>query len=85
VIAVTGISLSLSLAFAPWVALFLHRAIVFVDGQPWISTGWDWLLVPVISLSGVLLLFAVLHLARGIGHVHGQVAKHLLVRGERTP
>jgi hypothetical protein len=32
-----------------------------------------------------LLLFAVLHLARGIGHVHGQVAKHLLVRGERTP
>ena len=27
-----------------------------------------------------LLLFATLHLARGIGRLHGAVAKHLLVR-----
>jgi len=28
----------------------------------------------------VLLLFATLHLARGIGRLHGMMAKHLLVR-----
>ena len=30
---------------------------------------------------GVLLLFGTLHLARGLGRMHGQVARHLLVRG----
>jgi hypothetical protein len=29
----------------------------------------------------VLLLFATLHLARGLGRMHGHVARHLLVRG----
>ena len=30
--------------------------------------------------GGVLLLFATLHVARGVAHVHGQLAKHLLVK-----
>ncbi|MBB6598740.1 sensor domain-containing protein [Luteimonas sp. MC1825] len=38
-----------------------------------------WLL-PVVSLVGVLLLFATLHMARGIGRLHGRFAKHLLVK-----
>ncbi|MBJ7574720.1 sensor domain-containing protein [Luteimonas sp. MC1828] len=38
-----------------------------------------WLL-PLVSLAGVLLLFATLHLARGVGRLHGRFAKHLLVK-----
>lgn len=29
---------------------------------------------------GFLLLFVTLHIARGIGYLHGQFAKHLLVK-----
>jgi uncharacterized membrane protein len=36
--------------------------------------------VPLIFVIGVVLLFAMMHLARGIGHVHGAIAKSLLVR-----
>ncbi len=38
-----------------------------------------WLL-PVVAVVGVLMLFATLHLARGIGRLHGRFAKHLLVK-----
>ena len=38
-----------------------------------------WLL-PLVVLAGVLMLFATLHLARGIGRLHGRFAKHLLVK-----
>ena len=31
-------------------------------------------------LGGLLLLFVTLHIARGVAHVHGQMAKHLLVK-----
>ena len=39
----------------------------------------DWEL-PLLLVAGVLLLFVTLHIARGIGHLHGQLAKHLLVK-----
>jgi hypothetical protein len=32
------------------------------------------------SAFGILLLFVTLHLARGVAHVHGAIAKHLLVK-----
>jgi hypothetical protein len=34
-------------------------------------------------LAGIVLLFAMLHLARGIGYLHGMLAKHLLVAPSR--
>jgi hypothetical protein len=34
----------------------------------------------VLSLVGVLLLFVTLHVARGIGRLHGLFAKHMLVK-----
>ncbi|KLJ00342.1 sensor domain-containing protein [Luteimonas sp. FCS-9] len=37
-------------------------------------------LLPLLSGVGVLLLFATLHLCRGIGRVHGAIAKQLLVK-----
>ena len=42
------------------------------------SLGYFWL--PLTLVIGVLLLFVTLHLARGIGFLHGQFAKHLLVK-----
>jgi len=33
-----------------------------------------------VFVGGVVLLFATLHLARGIGRMHGLLAKHLLVK-----
>ena len=33
-----------------------------------------------LSALGILLLFATLHIARGVAHVHGAIAKHLLVK-----
>ena len=36
--------------------------------------------LPLLLVAGVLLLFATMHIARGIGRVHGLFAKHLLVK-----
>jgi hypothetical protein len=46
-----------------------------------VHVGWDyyWAL-PLLFVGGVLLLFGTLHLVRGIGHLHGQLAKHMLVK-----
>ena len=42
-----------------------------------VDSPWVW---PASVLGGVLLLFVTLHVARGIGRLHGQLAKHLLVK-----
>ena len=43
------------------------------------STLYPWQ-YPIVFVGGVVLLFATLHLARGIGRMHGLLAKHLLVK-----
>jgi uncharacterized membrane protein len=43
------------------------------------STLYPWQL-PLVFVAGVILLFATLHLARGIGRMHGAIAKQLLVK-----
>ena len=46
-----------------------------------VYTEWAaWWLLPVMFLIGVLTLFATMHIARAIGLLHGQLAKHLLVK-----
>jgi uncharacterized membrane protein len=79
---VTGLSVSLSLIAAPFVQLFVEHDVVHFEGwglsvqqQPWL-----W---PLVMAIGVLLLFVTLHVARFIGRMHGQFAKHLLVKAER--
>ena len=42
-----------------------------------LGTWWEY---PLVFVFGVLLLFGTLHLARGIGRMHGAFAKHLLVK-----
>lgn len=78
-IAVTGLSVALSLIVAPIAMLFGMGGHLTLDGLSVVdATGpWAW---PLLILAGVLLLFATLHLARGIGKLHGLLAKHLLVR-----
>ena len=83
-VAVTLLATSLGLVIAPPLALFGA-----FDGWS-MSGGWMgywepstmlgvWEL-PIVFACGVVLLFATLHLLRGIGRVHGAIAKQLLVK-----
>jgi hypothetical protein len=69
--------------FAPVAELLAHYGVI--DGGLQYSFDGDVYLPPLIIaplafLVGVFLLFAMLHLARGIGRLQGALAKHLLVQ-----
>lgn len=55
------------------------------DGPTWVCDGVLWLNswpgAFFLCIVGVLLLFVTLHMVRGLGQLHGQIAKHLLVAG----
>jgi hypothetical protein len=82
-VVVTLLSLAFGFTFGGLMQLLWEAGFVWVDGyqgayiQPEWLADYVWLLMPL----GVALGFATLHLARGIGYAHGQLAKHLLVRG----
>ena len=79
--AVVGVAVSLALFLAP-VAVLLHLAgLIAIDGQ---VQGPDAFWLPLISILGIVLLTITLHLSRGIGYLHGQFAKFLLVRPAPT-
>ncbi len=74
-----GMALSLGFIAAPFLALFgLPGGIIIHDGTDLLATSPFW--SPVVFIAGVLLLFGMLHIAKAIGHLHGQLAKHLLVQ-----
>lgn len=87
--ALTLVSTALTLIVAPvavwtgWAEVSLAtdvEGVLFVsDGV--LSTSLDPWALPLMLVVGVLLLFLTLHVARGIGYLHGQLAKHLLVKG----
>lgn len=78
-VAVTLLSVSLAFIGAPIGYLFAGEHYAFTIDNYNVIASAPWLL-PLICVAGVLLLFATLHLARGIGKLHGLLAKHLLVR-----
>jgi uncharacterized membrane protein len=87
-LAVTLVSVSVSFIGAPIAWAFAPRWMkdMYVDGRPMINLGFGdhvpgWGDAIALCALGVLLLFATLHLARGLGRMHGHVARHLLVRG----
>jgi len=77
-----GIACSLALTLAP-VVMLLHGA-GFVTIDDLVLESPHPALLPLISILGIVLLTLTLHLARGIGYLHGQLAKSLLVRAPRT-
>ncbi len=87
-IAVTGFSISAAFIAAP-IAVWFNWAEVNHDFDGWIFLGMDngvlgtsmgYAALPLLFVLGIVLLFAMLHIARGIGYMHGQFAKHLLVK-----
>ena len=80
VLAFAPLVISLALTFAGIVTVLYQLGFIWIEGatlQPdWIAP-YAWLLVPI----GIALFFTTLHLARGIGRLHGLLAKHMLVRG----
>lgn len=87
-IAVTLLSIAVAfVAVPPLVWLGFAEASVSMDGWQLLNFGDDiivtslspWAL-PLLFIAGILLLFVTLHLARGIGKVHGLFAKQLLVK-----
>ena len=86
-IAVTGLALALAFIAAP-LAAWTGIADIRADVDGWMLIGdagneivtnvhaWE---LPFMLIGGILLLFVMLHLARGIGKLHGLLAKHLLV------
>ncbi len=81
VIAVTGISLGLALMVAPAVQFLAYSGAIgggiHLDGEVFLP---PLILAPLAFVVGVCALFGTLHLARGIGHLQGALAKHLLVK-----
>lgn len=59
-----------------------------VGAPPWVCdfAAWSisWFGVAAWCLLGILLMLVTLHLVRGIGHMHGALAKHLLVKSARV-
>jgi len=53
--------------------------ILHYDGDALATSMPAWGL-PLLLLAGIVLLFATMHVARGIGRIHGLIAKHLLVK-----
>ncbi len=82
-VAATMTTVALSLIALPVLLALGYESHVYLDGV--LLTGdvaiWESVLAMVI---GALLLFVTLHVARGIGYLHGQLAKHLLVKGSRA-
>jgi len=85
---VTWLAVSLSFIAAPivkLVAVLGHWDVGTCVGAPeWICSSVEWLSgwggATVLCLLGLLLFFLLLHVARGLGYLHGQLAKHLLVQ-----
>jgi uncharacterized membrane protein len=75
---VTLLATALALIAAPVMLVTGAQGYFVIDGIDLVRPEpWTW---PLAVLAGVALLFATLHLARLVGHLHGQLAKHLLVK-----
>jgi uncharacterized membrane protein len=90
--AATSLSVSLSLIAAP-LLVWLGYAEVNADFSGWnligfydgvIGTSAGYWALPLLFVFGFVLLFATLHIARGVGKLHGLFAKHLLVKSAQA-
>lgn len=77
VFAIVGLSVSLALALSPIVNAMFGTGLITVDDYVFTPPLWGLLLIVPL---GIALLALTLHMARGIGLLQGQLAKHLLVK-----
>jgi uncharacterized membrane protein len=80
-LAVVGITLSIAMIAGPFALVLAQFGVIeggiYLDGQ---SVVPPLVMMPLALLLGIVLPFAVLHLARGVGRLQGALAKHLLVK-----
>ncbi len=80
-LAIVGLAFSLGLAAGSLFSLVTDHVVIHFDGVPvmdhLVHTAPGLLLL---AVAGVLLFFVVLHIAKGIGWLHGRIAEVLLVR-----
>ncbi len=77
-IAVTLLTVALVFIWAPVASMFaLGAPSLYFESELVVLPLWA---TPALAVLGVVILFCTMHLARFIGHLHGQMAKHLLVR-----
>lgn len=86
-IAVTLLSVSIGFIGAPIIKAL--SGVLRIDpgicnSSPFTCSGLEWLSswpgAFTVCAAGIVLLFVTLHLVRGLGRLHGQIAKHLLVQ-----
>ena len=77
-VAVTMLSLGAAFIAMPFAYMFGFDSTIHLGGHGWIdwSAPWVW---PLSIVVGIILIIAMLHLARLVGHLHGKLAKALLV------
>jgi uncharacterized membrane protein len=81
VIAVVGISVSLALTFGSLFSLVTGHSHIEIDAAPWLEHVFHTAPGLLLAMAvGILLIFALLHVAKGVGWVHGRIAEALLVR-----
>ena len=77
VFAIIGLSLSIALALSPITEATFGIGLVNIDDWSFAPPLWA---LPVTLPLGVALLCLTLHMARGVGRMQGQLAKHFLVK-----
>jgi uncharacterized membrane protein len=77
---IVGISVSIALILSPIAMLLGSSGLVRIDD---VVVTTHPALLPLVSILGIVLFTVTLHLARGIGYLHGQLAKSLLVSSTR--
>jgi uncharacterized membrane protein len=80
-LATVGIALSIGMIAGPFALVLAQFGVIdggfYLDGESVVPPV---VMMPLALLLGVVLPFAVLHLARGVGRLQGALAKHLLVK-----
>jgi len=73
---VTVLSFSLSFIAIPFLQEFFHQGVIDSNGARFFFPTWSY---PLLVLAGFLLWTTFMNIARGIGQLHGKMAKWMLV------
>ncbi|MFN8411611.1 MAG: sensor domain-containing protein [Anaerolineales bacterium] len=76
VVIVTVVSISLAFIAAPFIQFFLNTPILTFGTEAVVLPYWE---LTLLALGGILLLTIFMNIARGVGQLHGKMAKWMLV------